>query len=230
MSDQYLEAAIQSAQANPDAIFAEVALQAAASRAPTREDDFSDSSGGYDQAHEGKSFKRYEDGVYLMEAHPESEFGLNSGFGSISLAYTNMVVQVDMRIDAFESDFPSNGLLLLRHTPVAGHYQFALNYNGPELYYALRVIKSPFDTPVNVFTFAEGTLPAGFDTAVGVWHNIIAIVVDNQLALFVDGVLIATATDDNLNQGGFSMAAGPGSAVRMDNLRVWNMSDLSSTD
>ena len=73
-------------------------------------------------------------------------------------------------------------------------------------------------------------LPAGLNTAAGTWHNVIAVLAGNKMAYFVDGTQVVSVIDDNVTQGGIATYGGWGSAVRVDNLRIWDVSDLSSTD
>ena len=221
-----LEAAIHSAQDSPGATLAESALQAAMSRIPTHEDNFSDPSSGFWQVNDGVHLADYVNNEYLMEAHPESEFGINSGPRGTSFAHTDVVVQVDMRVNPLESRFPSSGLLFLRQTSLTGHYLFSLGHVGSELYYSLGV--HPKSSAF--ISLAQGKLPTGFDGAKGSWHNVILVAVGDQIWEFVDGTLMTTTTDDTLTQGVFSMGAAPGSSVRVDNLRFWDVSDLSTTD
>jgi hypothetical protein len=104
--DLALETTIRSAQANPDIAFAAVALQAAAGRTPNFVDDFSNPSSGFEKIEAGADFTRYEDGVYLMATHPDNPCCIGPGPRG---DYTAVVAQLDMRIDAFESNTPDWG-------------------------------------------------------------------------------------------------------------------------
>lgn len=216
--DTHVRAAIQSAQADPQAAFTVAALQAAADHTPTRDDDFSDPSSGFGQIGLKDGFTRYENGVYLMENQPDACCVTSNIIGG----YTDLVVQMDMRVDIVERDFPYFGAFSLRRT-LAGYYVFNLNYSGSKMGYSLG-----YDLATSDYVeLASGLLPDGLDTAVDTWHNLIAVVASNQIAYFVDGSLVAVVTDDNLSQGGIAMYAGRGSAVQVDNLRLWDINDLS---
>jgi hypothetical protein len=87
-----------------------------------------------------------------------------------------------------------------------------------------------YDKAGTFFPLRRGDLPAGSNTAAGTWHNMIVVLRGNQIAYFVDGVLAAALTDNNFTHGGFDMYAGWGTAVRIDNLRLWDVSDLPPTE
>jgi len=215
-----LKAAILSAEDDPNAAFAVTVLQSVLNREPSYQDDFSNSASGFGENHEGGGFARNEDGVYLMEA-PPGGFS-NSWSGTEFFPHTDLAIQLDMRLDAFQSDFPRDGQVFLRWGP-SGDYGFELNYDSPEIHYQLGIHK-----PSSEYTFLAKRNPllTMKDTQVGTWHNIIAIVIGNKLAYFIDGTLVATTTDDTFTQGSFLIGAGTGTAMRVDNLRIWNISDL----
>lgn len=212
--DTHLRAAIQSAQANANAAFAVAALQAAADHTPAREDDFSDPSSGFGQISLKDGFARYENGVYLMQNQPDACCATSNIIGG----YADLVVQMDMRVDIVERDFPYFGAFSLRRTP-AGYYVFHLNYSGSKMGYSLGYSLATSD----YVELASGLLPGGLDTATDTWRNLIAVVAGNQIAYFVDGILVTVVTDDNLTQGGIAMYAGWGSTVQVDNLRLWSL-------
>jgi hypothetical protein len=137
-----------------------------------------------------------------------------------SYLHTNIVAQLDMRLDPFKSDFPNRGRFYLRQSPI-GQYEFEFGYSGSQIYYQLsRRVSNDWDQ------LTYDTLPTGPRTEVGTWHNLIGVVVGTQIAYFVDGNLVFTGSDDDVKQGAFDMDAWPGTEVRIDNLRIWELDGL----
>jgi len=212
-----LEMAIRSAESDPGATFALAALRASANRAPTLQDDFSDPASGFGESQGAVSYNRYEDGQYLMATHPDSPccFG-PSARGD----YTDLVAQLDMRLEPFSNDIPRWGSLALRRTQLDGFYIFDLSYNDGQMAYSLGANKIR-----EYIRFEGGLLATASQTGLETWHNMIVVLVGNQIAYFVDGVLVATLTDDDLTHGGFNMYAGWGTEVSIDNFRLWDISE-----
>lgn len=218
--DLALKDAISSAKADSNAAFAATALQAILERDPSYQDDFFDPTRGFGENHEGGGFARNNNGVYLMEA-PLNGFS-NSYNGSNFYPHSDLVVQLDMRVDAFQSAYPREGQIFLRWGS-SGSYGFSLNYDSPTMYYQLGIHQQSLE----YVELAKGRpFWAATDTQVGTWHNVIAMVIGNKLAYFIDGVLVAAITDDTLVQGSFLVGAGSGTAMQVDNLRIWDVSDL----
>ena len=75
-----------------------------------------------------------------------------------------------------------------------------------------------------VVGFEGGPLARASQTGLETWHNMIVVLVGNQIAYFVDGVLVAALSDDDLTHRGFNMYAGWGTKVSIDNFRLWDIS------
>jgi photosystem II stability/assembly factor-like uncharacterized protein len=215
-----LKAAVSSARTDPTASFSVAVLQAMMDREPSYQDDFSDPGRGFGENHEGGGFARNQNGVYVMEAPPD-RFS-NSWRPADFFPHTDLAVQLDMRLDAFQSSFPRDGQIFLRWSP-AGDYGFELNYESPKLHYQLGIHR-----PSSQYTYLanRNLVSTSPDSGVGTWHNMIAIIKGDTLAYFVDGALVAAVEDDTFSQGSFLIGAGSGTAMQVDNLRIWDISDL----
>lgn len=218
--DLALEAATRSAEADPDAGLVAAILHTILNQEPSYQDDFSDPTRGFGENHEGGGYARNNNGVYLMEA-PKNGYS-TSWSGTEFFPHSDLAVQLDMRLDAFQNDYPRDGQIFLHWSP-AIDYGFEVNYDGPMMQYQLGIHQSASDYK---YLAERRPFHPATDTQVGTWHNIIAIVKGNQLAYFIDGVLVASVTDDTIASGSFLVGAGPGTAMQVDNLRIWDISGM----
>ena len=221
LPDQSLAKALESAKADPEATITAAALGVVASRTPTLQDDFSDPSSGFGEREGAGSVNRYENGYYLMATDENSACCLGT---NVKGDYTNLVAQLDMRIEPFANRSSISGAFVLRRTTSEGHYSFSLKNSRGEPGYIISARKQEQFVPLR-----SGPLPAGSDRTVGAWHNMIVVMVDDEVSFFIDGVLVASVKDESITHGGFKMFAQLGTLINIDNFRLWDIAGLDLT-
>ncbi|MGB3717461.1 MAG: protein kinase [Candidatus Promineifilaceae bacterium] len=208
--DTNLELAIESARADPDGASAVSALETAAGRTTTYQDDFSDSlDSRFMAVGEGDSSGRFTDGAYLLQVDLEAIAYLSTGH-DVSPHHADVVLQFDIRLDPSLS---GQGRIFLRSSET-GQYEFVFYYKDRELHSQISY---------NIRGLSNDLAPFNHGHDDGAWHNVVAVVVDYQVSYFWDGGLVFTDTYDVSPGGSFSIDAMPGTAMWMDNFRIWEI-------
>lgn len=222
--DDYLSLALDLTQSdsNLDAEFVVLVLQQIMERPPTFEDDFSTSTEIFKEIRSITGYIAIEEGRLVLAAAPE-EISETMEFAS----HQNVVVQVDISMEGYEQAEPGWAQFFLRRGSGGyGQYGFEMNYYGPQARYQLGYT-DPLSQSYG--QLANGDFGAGgLDTSIGTWHNIIGILIADRLAYFADGYPVIVMTDDHVTgQGWVTLGVGEGTLAKFDNLRIWNIDDLS---
>jgi serine/threonine protein kinase len=212
--DDYLEKAIESAGENPEAQFAEGALERAIGVVPVYGDDFSDPlASSFQEVTDGDSRGRFDEGAYILEVDPERGSYLGTG-REISSSHSDVIAQMDLRLDPYLSTLPGQARVFLRGSTL-GAYEFVLEYGvlGLNSQFSVhRPEQQAIDFTITNHGYSAGT-----------WHNLIVVAVGNEFAYFLDGSLVATFVHYGSPNGDFSLDASPGTALSIDNLRIWDL-------
>jgi hypothetical protein len=219
MADGFLMAAVESASDNavPPSVIA--ALEAAAGREATYADDFSEQTSGLTEEQGEKGYAAYADGTYQMATHPDADTCCvgpqNRG------NYSDVVAQIDMRLDPYGSEDELWGSFSIRNSP-EGSYNFDLNLDESEQQVYLQIGHD------DRTAYLELEQTTGVALAEARWHNLIVVLVGDEIAAFIDGRLAASLADDTLENGSFTVYAGWGTQLSVDNLRLWDVADVGN--
>jgi photosystem II stability/assembly factor-like uncharacterized protein len=222
-------------------VFAEPILAAIADRPPDLEDDFSDPTSGWERGayvspdgwEEGE--RGYVDGEYFIVAppakprpqHTDTPITCASGFLVNRRSFSDMVLEVEGRFVAVED---GNWHINLRQwqdptTGMGGKYEVMVFPEG-----TVEIAKVVSDEGRVLMAQLQGPpIRSGLET-----NRLQIVVVGPQIALYVNGEMALFATDryfEEQFESEFSLVvcneADAPLEARWDNLRVWDISDLS---
>lgn len=205
---------------NPGQAFVEPILAAIKDRPPDYQDDFSDPASGWDIGQSERGEVGYKDGKYFILSTSTSD--ANGDWGS--RVFSDFVLEVDVQYVSGEAGI---WFVILRDwrksTPPPGFYgiESFLNEDLVRLckwgggYGYTRLVSSP-----------PNVRKPDYET-----NQVMAILKGNQLAFYINGQPAGLVTDDTFSKGTIGLAAGTSSdtplEVHYDNLKVWDISDLS---
>ncbi|MCX7683586.1 MAG: DUF1080 domain-containing protein [Anaerolineae bacterium] len=175
------------------------------------EDDFEDSSSGWDvDRYEGLE-RGYQAGVYFIELHKPHWFtwstpGRRAG---------DVIVEADVRLASGAGD--GHFGVICRHADADNFYYFAISPDG---YYAiLKRTNGHFE----VLT-GGGMLPTQAVKTGGEINSLMVVCRGEKLSLYVNGERAGEVTDGTHRKGEFGLGAGSGATgsirVEFDNFRV----------
>jgi len=173
------------------------------------EDDFSNTSSGWDRVHGGTYLMDYSDGTYRMfVAEPMVDIWSNPG-----LSYDDVVVEVEATM-AGGPDDNAYGLICRSNKDVGGYYFFIISSDG---YYAIGKVAEG----KQILLGSEVMQPSNTVRRGYTMNHIRAECIGDRLTLYVNGEKLSEVHDADYLSGDVGIMAGsletPGVYVHFDN-------------
>lgn len=214
-----LPTVLLSSSADEARAFADPILVAIAGRPPDLDDDFSDPGSGWEIRMDDAGEMGYKEGEYFVISR-----GPDAGDWAGTPEFSDFVLEVDVR---FVSGETGSWMVIFRNwegsldKPTPGFYGI---YGSPSGDLFLRKFIS--GDPAEDLLTPEPVLKPGYET-----NHLMVMAKGHQIALYVNGEPGGLGYDDSLSRGTIGLTAGTDSGtpleVHFDNLKVWDISDLS---
>ena len=174
-------------------------------------DDFGSSSSGWSEQDTATGFSGYRNGQYVIEVH-EPNYDIWSNYDVEQ--FSDVIMAVDVSL--IQSANGTGGFgVMCRYVDNANYYKLEVDEDGYFIIY--KYLAGEF-----ISLYDWDTLSSLRNKTA--WH-LSASCIGNELSLAVDGVVIASVTDDSFSRGYLGLVGGvfddPGIVVSFDNLTVY---------